>query len=217
MTKKQRKIGKRVNGFTESLAHLMDLQEDFEAHHDTFRENIDAALTIVDPMRRRQHIARVRYALLGFHTDVVHTAKMALKYYPDRLNQNKGKMVVLLNQLDVLKYRLGELVEIRGKCAHPTYTYSGWEILEKRKRIAWYLTKLVDQLVETLKDGYGLKDTTIDDLVRHKRQRALENDLKETRLGQAIMLENSFRRSQRSWQTTDTRIIPKANGPLWHG
>lgn len=221
MAKKQRKIGNRVNGFTQTLAHLMDLKEDFEAHHDTFRKNIDAALTITDPVRRRQHIARVRYALFGFQADVVHTAKMALRHYPDRLefekNVYKDKMMDFLNQFDVLKESLNELVEIRGRAAHPAYTYSGWEILAKRKRIAWYIDKLVDQLTETLEKGYGLADITIDDLVRRKRQRDLETDLKETRLAQSRMLENSFKRSQRSWQSSYTRIVPKKNGPFWRG
>lgn len=221
MAKKQRKIGNRVNGFTQTLTHLMDLKEDFEEHHDTFRKNIDSALMIADPVRRRQHIARVRYALFGFQVDVVHTAKMALKHYPDRLesekNAYKDKMVVFLNRFDVLKDSLDELEKIRGKSAHPAYTYSGWEILEKRKRIAWYIDKLVDQLTETLEEGYGLTDTTIDDLVRRKRQHALNTDLKATRLAQARMLENSFKRSQRSWKTTYTRIVPKVNGPFCRG
>jgi hypothetical protein len=216
MAKKQRKIGNRVNGFTQTLAHLMDLKEDFEAHHDTFRKNIDAALTIADPVRRRQHISRIRYALFGFQVDVVHTAKMALKHYPDRLefekDAYKDKMAVFLNQFDVLKVSLDELVIIRGKSAHPAY--SGWEILEKRKRIAWYIDKLVDQLTETLEEGYGLTDTTIDDLVRRKRRHTLDTALKAMRLAQTRMLENSFKRSQRSWQTTYTRIVPKVNGPF---
>lgn len=46
MSKKQRKIGNRVNGFTHTLAHLMNLKENFEVHHEVSQREIDYALSL---------------------------------------------------------------------------------------------------------------------------------------------------------------------------
>lgn len=193
---KKRKNSNKAHGFAETLAHLMNLKEDSEFHYGNFRKSIDAALTLNNPIEKRRHIAHVRLTLIGFIIDVIHTAKIAKKHFPDRLIFEKI----------AYKKRIEELEHIRDKAAHPPYEYSGWEILERRKEIDQYIVQLVDQLTSILEDGYRLKESNIDELVRFKRKKALDADLEVTRQAQSRKLEDSFKRSQLSWQNSNIKV-----------